>query len=154
MSVTILKELKDTIFDGCDFVVQLPENRKGKNVKILQITDMQIIDAAQRRYPDRIRPDEIAAWGNDKFDVMCGNHVRSLVTQTRPDLISLTGDSVSGSFDDAGTTFKYICDLMESFKAPWAPVFGNHDNETKMGVTWQCEQFEKSEYCLFWSCPM
>ena len=149
MSVTILKELKDTIFDGCDFVVQLPENRKGKNVKILQITDMQIIDAAQRRYPDRIRPDEIAAWGNDKFDVMCGNHVRSLVTQTRPDLIILTGDIVYGSFDDAGTTFKYICDLMESFKTPWAPVFGNHDNETKMGVTWQCEQFEKSEYCLF-----
>ncbi len=149
MSVTILKNVKDTHFDGCDFVLQLPENRKGTNVKILQITDMQIIDAAQRRRPDRIRPDEIAAWDSDKFDTMCGNHIRSLVTQVRPDLILLTGDIVYGSFDDAGTTFKYICDLMDSFKTPWAPVFGNHDNESTKGVAWQCEQFENCKYCLF-----
>ena len=149
MSSTILRELQNTVFDGCDFVVQLPESRKGKNVKILQITDMQIIDAAQRRYPDRIRPDEVAAWGREKFDALCGNHIKSLVTQNRPDLIILTGDIVYGSFDDAGTTFKYICNLMESLKTPWAPVFGNHDNESTMGVAWQCEQFEKCEYCLF-----
>ena len=149
MSNTILKELKGSVFDGCDFVVQLPESRQGTNVKILQITDMQIIDAAQRRRPDRIRPDEIAAWGSDQFDAMCGNHIRSLVTQSRPDLILLTGDIVYGSFDDAGTTFQYICELMDSFQIPWAPVFGNHDNESAMGVTWQCEQFEKRAYCLF-----
>lgn len=149
MSTTILRELKNTPFDGCDFVVQLPENRKGKPVNILQLTDMQIIDAEQRRYPDRLRIDEVAAWGSDKFDSMCGNHVRSLVTQARPDLIILTGDIVYGSFDDAGTTFRYICEMMDSFQIPWAPVFGNHDNETAMGVAWQCEQFEKCEYCLF-----
>ena len=145
----ILKELNNTLFDGCDFVVQLPESRKDKSVNILQITDMQIIDAAQRRRPDRIRPDEIAAWGSDKFDVMCGNHIKSLVAQSHPDLILLTGDIVYGSFDDAGTTFKYMCNLMDSFQIPWAPVFGNHDNESAMGVAWQCEQFEKSKYCLF-----
>ena len=149
MPATILRDLKNTCFDGCDFVVQLPEDRQAESAKILQITDMQIIDAAQRRRPDRIRPDEIAAWGSEKFDVMCGNHVRSLVTQNRPDLIILTGDIVYGSFDDAGTTFRYICDLMDSFQIPWAPVFGNHDNETKKGVAWQCEQFEKCKYCLF-----
>lgn len=149
MSVTILKNLNNSIFDGCDFVVQLPESRKGTNIKILQLTDMQIIDAAQRRRPDRIRPDEIAAWSSDKFDVMCGNHIRSLVAQSSPDLILLTGDIVYGSFDDAGTTFRYICELMDSFKLPWAPVFGNHDNESFKGVAWQCEQFENCEYCLF-----
>ena len=29
------------------------------------------------------------------------------------------------------------------------PIFGNHDNESKKGVTWQCEIFENSPYCLF-----
>ena len=38
---------------------------------------------------------------------------------------------------------------MDSFAVPWAPVFGNHDNESKMGVAWQCNRFETSEYCLF-----
>ena len=38
---------------------------------------------------------------------------------------------------------------MDSLQIPWAPLFGNHENETKMGVTWQCQQFEESPYCLF-----
>ena len=39
--------------------------------------------------------------------------------------------------------------MVDSFKIPWAPVFGNHDNESAKGVEWQCEQFIKSPYCLF-----
>ena len=38
---------------------------------------------------------------------------------------------------------------MDSFQIPWSPVFGNHDNESKKGVDWQCQQFENSPYCLF-----
>ena len=38
---------------------------------------------------------------------------------------------------------------MDSFEIPWAPVFGNHDNESARGVDWQCEQFEKSKNCIF-----
>ena len=38
---------------------------------------------------------------------------------------------------------------MESFEIPWAPVFGNHDNESNMGVDWQCDQLEAAEHCLF-----
>lgn len=29
------------------------------------------------------------------------------------------------------------------------PVFGNHDNETTLGVSWQCKQLENAEHCLF-----
>lgn len=136
-------------FLGCDFVVQLGEGRKNTQIKFLQITDTQIIDSAQRRTPDRLRPDEIGAWQPQCFDVQCGNHIRSLVTQTSPDLIFITGDLVYGSFDDEGTTFEYFCRLMDSFKIPWAPVWGNHDNESAKGVSWQCEQLQKSKYCLF-----
>lgn len=136
-------------FHGCDFVVQLGEERKNTPVKLLQLTDMQWIDASQRRTPDRLRPDEIAAWDPANFDAQCGNQIRSLVTQTKPDLIFITGDIVYGSFDDSGSALEWICAFMDSFRIPWAPVFGNHDNESKRGVAWQCAQFEESEYCLF-----
>ena len=38
---------------------------------------------------------------------------------------------------------------MDSYKIPWAPVYGNHDNESKMGVEWQNQQFIDAEYCFF-----
>lgn len=145
----IVIKQSNEIFNGCDFVVQLGEGRKNTQIKLLQLTDTQIIDSAQRRTPDRLRPDEIGAWQPQYFDVQCGNHIRSLVTQTSPDLIFITGDLVYGSFDDEGTTLEYFCRLMDSFKIPWAPVWGNHDNESARGIVWQCEQLQKSKYCLF-----
>lgn len=134
---------------GCDFTVNLPAERKGTKIKLLQLTDMQIIDSSQRRTPDRIRIDEINAWAPENFDKQCGNQIRSLVVQTNPDMIFITGDIIYGSFDDNGTTFEWFCDFMDSFEIPWAPVFGNHDNESEKGVKWQCERFENSKWCLF-----
>lgn len=145
----IIKNQMPAVFDGCDFVVRLDESRAGTEVRLLQLTDMQMIDAAQRRTPDRIRPDEIAAWDPKHLDGQCGNHIRSLVAQTRPDFIFITGDVTYGSFDDKGDSLRWFCGLMDSLGIPWAPVFGNHDNESAMGVAWQCQQFEQSEYCLF-----
>ena len=134
---------------GCDFVVRLDESRKGTPIRILQVTDMQIIDATQRRTPDRLRPDEIAAWQPDLADAQFGDHMRSLIAQTAPDLIFMTGDLVYGSFDDQGSMFEWFCKTMDSFGSPWAPVFGNHDNESARGVLWQCARLEASEFCLF-----
>ncbi len=133
-------------FPGCDFVIQSDEIRP---IRLLQITDMQFIDSMQRRTPDRLRHDEISAWLPENFDTMCGNQIKSLVAQTNPDMIFITGDMVYGSFDDNGSTFTYFCELMESFKIPWAPIFGNHDNESAMGVLWQCDKLEACPHCLF-----
>ena len=149
MGCAILKGEMSDAFAGCDFVVRLSDERIHTKIKILQLTDTQVIDSSQRRTPDRIRADEIAAWAPENFDAQCGNHIRSLVAQTNPDLIILTGDIVYGSFDDKGTTLDWFCHLMDSFEIPWAPVFGNHDNESRMGVDWQCARLEKSPYCLF-----
>ena len=143
----IIKGGKD--FDGCDFVLRLDSDRKNTKIKLLQITDMQIIDSLQRRTPERLRIDEVNAWKPENFDSMCGNQIRSLVVQTKPDLIFITGDIIYGSFDDSGTTLEWFCGFMDSLEIPWAPVFGNHDNESAKGVKWQCEQFEKSKYCIF-----
>ena len=137
------------IFDGCDSVVVLEENRKDTPIKLLQITDMQFVDSSQLRTPDRLRIDEINAWKRENFDVECADHIKALIAQTKPDLIFITGDIVYGQFDDNGENLKWFCSFMDSFKIPWAPVYGNHDNESKMGVKWQNAQFENSEYCLF-----
>ncbi len=145
----IIKSTKNTVFEGCDFVLQLPCESELRGVRLLQITDMQVIDSTQREYPDRIRADEIEAWLPENFDAQCGDHIRSLIAQCRPDLIFITGDIVYGSFDHSGKVMEWFCSLMDSFEIPWAPIFGNHDNETQKGVKWQCEQFEKSEFCLF-----
>lgn len=141
------KEAK-TLF-GCDFVVKFPENNKNEKIKLLQITDMQIIDSEQRRTPDRLRNDEIKAWSPDKFDENFGNHVKSLVSQSRPDMIFITGDMVYGSFDDSGRMFERFCDFMDSLAIPWACVFGNHDNESLKGVEWQCDLLESTKYGIF-----
>lgn len=128
-----------------DFIVQ----KKKARFKILQITDMQWIDAAQQRTPDRLAQDEQWAWPTHRVEALCGNQIRSLVAQTKPDLIITTGDNVYGSFDDNGSMLERFCTLMDSFEIPWAPVFGNHDNESAMGVDWQCRRLEESKYCLF-----
>lgn len=145
----IIRNPKEYGFDGCDVVVKLPESRKGGPIKLLQLTDMQMIDSLQQRTPDRLRADEISAWLPDFFDENLGNHIKSLISQANTDLIFITGDMVYGSFDDNGTTFTWFCEFMNSLEIPWAPVFGNHDNESQMGVDWQCEQLEKGKYCLF-----
>ncbi len=131
---------------GCDFAVDFPER---KRIHLLQLTDMQIIDAEQRRTPERLTPSEVKAWATNTFDCNFGNHVKSLIAQTKPDFIFITGDMVYGEFDDSGRSLMKFCEFMDSFGIPWAPVFGNHDNESAKGVEWQCEILSKSGFCLF-----
>ena len=94
--------LKDYL--GCDFCVQLPAERSATPVKILQITDPQIIDASQRRPGCRFTPDTIAAYAPENFDVQCGNHIRSLIAQTQPDMIFVTGDRKSTRLNSSHTS--------------------------------------------------
>ena len=142
-----MKILRNTL--GCDFVLSFPLEYKNRKIKLLQLTDTQIIDAEQRRTPYRLRIDEIAAWSPNRFDENCGNHIRALVATVLPDLIFITGDLVYGSFDDNGTSFERFCNFMDTLKIPWAPVFGNHDNESARGVDWQCAVLKKSKNCIF-----
>lgn len=129
-----------------DFIVSVPADRQAV---ILQLTDTQIIDASQCRTPDRLGATQMDYWGADKKNDRCYNYLREVITETKPDLILLTGDIVYGEFDDNGSALVELVAFMESFGIPWAPVFGNHDNESAMGVDWQCEQFVNAEHCLF-----
>lgn len=127
-----------------DFVVQAEE---GREFRILQLTDTQIIDPGQSRYPERIG--NTTPLTDEDIYRDCFYYIEEAVERTQPDLIIMTGDIVYGEFDDNGTSLQKVVEFMESLEIPWAPVFGNHDNESMMGVTWQCQQFEEAEYCLF-----
>ena len=117
-----------TVEGVVDFLVEVEEDR---DPVILQLSDPQICN-----------------WGD--VNKMCYNYIRETVTATDPDLILVTGDLIYGKFDDStGSIFTDYVEFMDSLQVPWAPVFGNHDNECPMGVDWQCEQLENAEYCLF-----
>ena len=145
----IIKNKISKNFSGCDCVVMLDGKDGDRAIKLLQLTDMQFIDSSQSRKADRLKPDEVKPWAPENFDLQCGNQIRTLVAQCKPDVIFITGDMVYGEFDDNGSVFTWFCKFMDQFEIPWAPVFGNHDNESAKGVQWQCEQLENSKYCLF-----
>ena len=120
-------------------------------LRILQLTDMQIISLACTRNATRDRQIKGAYFkeGVPDMDIRCFSYVEELIRRTKPDLIILTGDNVYGEFDDNGEMHRMLCDRMESYGIPWAPVFGNHDNESRMGVRWQMEELKKCPHCLF-----
>ena len=129
-----------------DFLLEIPADR---NPIILQLTDTQIIDASQQRVPDRLCDEQRNYWQPEYKEIRCYQYLREIITAIKPDLIIFSGDVVYGEFDDSGKSFTEFVEFMESFQIPWAPIFGNHDNETIQGVDWQCAQFTAAKHCLF-----
>lgn len=87
------------------------KKEKGKDFVILNLTDTHFADYDYRAFT--------------AFDVEA--KIKSLVASVKPDLITLSGDIVCT--DSTVYSIKRITDLFESFGIPWAPMFGNHDNE-------------------------
>jgi len=132
------------IADLLDSVIEVEE---GRAIRVLQLSDTQIIDASQTR-PGRDGVNDVL-YAPDQMEERVFKYIRDAVERTNPDLIILTGDIVYGEFDDAGTSLLALIEHMESYKIPWAPVYGNHDNESKKGAKWQNEMLSAAEYCLF-----
>ena len=72
--------------------------------------------------------------------------MRRLVAETNPDLITLSGDLVCG--DSTLYSMKRLTDLMESFGVPWAPVYGNHDDEANCDLNYLADIMLKSPHCV------
>ena len=73
--------------------------------------------------------------------------IKTTVEKAKPDLIILTGDNFMN--DSKRFTIRKYIELLDSFKIPWAPVFGNHDYYVDIPLDELCERFENAEYCLF-----
>ncbi len=140
-SVKITCEYATEVEDIVDFVIEVED---GRDIKVLQITDTQLVDSAQASISglnDLYKP--------ENFENNCFKYIREAVRRTQPDLIIMTGDNVWGSFDDNGTALTALINVLDSFDIPWAGVYGNHDNETEKGAQWQNEQYQFSENGLF-----
>lgn len=129
-----------------DFVLQIPSDRP---VRILQVTDTQIIDASQRRYPERLSDKEIALWQPSLVDERMTYYLDGAIKQAKPDLIVHTGDFVYGEFDDSGKMLDRHIAIMERYGIPWTLALGNHERETKSGVEQMCKTIESAPHCLF-----
>lgn len=77
--------------------------------------------------------------------------VSRLVEESNPDFIVITGDSVYGPTNVMYT--KHVAELMDSFKIPWAIVYGNHDDEGKADKYWMGNVYENAEYCVYENGP-
>ena len=52
--------------------------------------------------------------------------VAELIKRTSPDIITVTGDiSYAGDYE----AYERFADFLDSFGIPWAPIWGNHDNQ-------------------------
>lgn len=143
-SITQMDTILYSVFNIPDFIVNVPV---GRDPVVLQLTDTQIIDGAQvREGREGVSKTFYATKNIQKY---CYDYVTEVIEKTNPDLILLTGDNVYGEFDDNGSVWTSFVNFMDSFEIPWAPIMGNHDNESRKGVDWQCEQLENAQYCLF-----
>lgn len=137
-----------------DFVLEVAGDEP---IKILQLTDTQMIDETQVRKGNGAVSTRYADHDNCIYDI-----VRQTVEATDPDLILITGDYVYGDYDDNGSLFREQTDFFDSLGIYWAPIYGNHDNDSDSEyAVWmdedypdwyarkQCQYFEQAEYCLF-----
>ncbi len=129
-----------------DFMLEVPSN---DGVKILQITDTELMDAAQTRMAESLSSEQKEEYALKNIYANCFNYISTLVEQERPDLIILTGDIVNGSFDDNGSVWLRLIEFMDSLNIPWAPVFGGLDNESAKGAAWQRAELASAQNCLF-----
>ena len=124
-----------------DFTVEVEE---GRDIRVLQISDTQVIAGEDSR----------SSGGGDSMwaykEVQRNErYLEQVILNYDPDFIFIAGDVIYGKYDDNGEHLLRLIRFMDSFRIPWSPVMGNHDIESYIGIDWACEQYEKSEYCLF-----
>lgn len=98
-----------------------------EEIKILQLTDVQ--------------------FSSYTGGAIAFHTAKKVIEKTKPDLIVLTGDNVTKMANKGHV--KALIKFMDSFKIPWALVYGNHDYEAIVSIEKQSELYENSEYCIF-----
>lgn len=105
-------------------------NKGGNDYTILNITDIHVADYALQAF---------LAFPAIKT-------VKKLVREIKPDLITVTGDIVCTKSDHYA--IHRFTRMMESFGIPWAPVFGNHDDEGNCDLNYLADVMMSDCNCL------
>ncbi len=76
--------------------------------------------------------------------------VSELIQKTKPQLITVSGDVAYGNHHKG---YEGFADFIDTFGIPWAPIFGNHDNEQgEESVLKAVDIFKAHKNCLFEDC--
>lgn len=73
--------------------------------------------------------------------------LNKMIKNIQPDLIVITGDTTLTAWNDI--SLQKFSDFMDSFKIPWAHVYGNHDMEGRADKEKLSDILINSEYGLF-----
>ncbi len=144
-------------YDGLDHILEIPA---GKDITILQITDAQamlyegirknFLDEHGRGYSSDRRFQQVhnAFFTSGVTDAYTRTwqYIEEGVRKTNPDVLVLTGDNIYGETDDNGILWQEMIRVLDSFGIPWLCIYGNHDNESQMGVHWQTQAVSRSKY--------
>ncbi len=88
------------------------QKQPGKDFLILNLSDPQLNDAE---------------WAPEhKSRAILQYTMRTLIESEKPDLITVTGD-IAWAGETAA--YKAFADEIDAYGIPWAPVWGNHDNQ-------------------------
>ncbi len=105
-----------------------------KDFIILNLTDPQLSD---REWADP---------SNSNRQILIYT-VTELAERIHPDLILISGDLAYGRHFAA---YEALADFLDSFAIPWAPIWGNHDNqEGPEAVLQVVSSYLKHPYCLY-----
>lgn len=109
-----------------------------KDYKVLVLTDIHLKNHGT--FASWLGVNYILDWaGKGSLD--------KLVKNTAPDLILILGDSVLTKRNDI--EYERLVKIFDNYKIPWAPVFGNHDDEGRADKAKLADVLKTSEYCLF-----
>ena len=106
---------------------------KNRDFLILNLTDTHLYDTD-------LEP------GNEKRRVL-EYTIRTLIERVGPDLITVSGDL---SYAGCTRAYEVQADYLDSFGIPWAPVWGNHDDQGGPEVIERvAEGYLKHPLCLY-----
>ena len=139
-----------------DFTLQIPANEK---IRVMQISDTQIIYPYDLRYEGMLSASEIKRWGGENalyehcFVYMEKSFEILEKSGKLPHLIVLAGDNIYGHFDDDGAMLDALItkmdELCKKYDIYWTFVFGNHDKESDIGIEEILRKYSNSAYCLY-----
>ena len=109
------------------------QKKKDKDFIVLNLSDPQLGDGEWDK--------------NHRNYKILTETVKELVDRVHPDLITVSGD-LSWAGNDAA--YDSLADFLDSFQIPWAPVWGNHDNQG--GAAYMdsvADRYLTHPYCLY-----
>lgn len=141
-----------------DFVLNIPT---GDDIRILQLSDTQLMDMEQIREGVALSQSQINRWdgGEEGYETNCAVYIKKVFEKleaagTLPHIVVLAGDNTYGKFDDNGKMLDTLIETLESVCTQygdiyWTFVFGNHDKESDIGIANILRKYSNAEHCLY-----